>query len=59
MSKEYTLALVLIIGSILKAFNIEIPNETVEAIITGIIAIVIAVSRFKKGDITPLGARKV
>jgi uncharacterized membrane protein len=58
MSKEYTLALILVIGSILKAFNIEIPNETLEAVLTGIVAIVIAVIRYKKGDITVLGSKK-
>lgn len=56
-SQEYIAALVLIIGSILKAFHIEIPNETVEAVITGVLALWIAIRRFKKGDIT-LGGKK-
>ena len=58
MSKEYIASLVLILGSILKAFNIEIANDLLEAIIAGGIALFIAISRFGKGDITVLGAKK-
>lgn len=59
ISKEYIAAIVLILGSILKSFHVEIPNELVEAVITGILAVIIAVSRYKKGDITVLGSKKV
>jgi uncharacterized membrane protein len=58
MSQEYIGAIVLLLGAILKAFNIEIPNETVEAVIAGAIALWIAVRRFKKGDINVLGGKK-
>lgn len=57
MSKEYIGAVTLILGSILKVFNIEIENEALEGFIWGIIAIIIAVSRYKKGDINVLGAK--
>ena len=57
ISKEYVAAIVLILGSILKALNIEIPNDLIEAIIAGVLAIIIAVSRYKKGDITVLGKK--
>jgi len=58
MSQEYILSLVLVLGSILKAFGIEIENSVLEGVIAGVIAIWIAVRRFKKGDINVLGVKK-
>lgn len=58
ISKEYVAAIVLLLGSILKTLNIEIPNDLVEAIITGVLAVIIAVSRYNKGDITIMGSKK-
>jgi hypothetical protein len=58
MSQEYIGAIVLIIGAVLKFFRIEIPNESVEGLIAGLIAIYIAYRRYKRGDITIVGARK-
>lgn len=57
-SGEYVLAIVLIIGSVLKGFGIEIENSALEAFITGLIAIVIAIKRYKRGDIT-LGGKRI
>ena len=57
-SQEYIGALALVIVSVLKIFGVEIANDAITGIITGVIAIYIAFRRLKKGDITPLG-RKV
>ena len=58
MSQEYILAVVLILGGILKIFGIQIENSALEGIIGGLIALWIAVRRFQKGDITLGGVRK-
>lgn len=58
MSQEYILSIVLVLGGLLKAFGIEIDNSALEGIIGGVIALWIAIRRYQKGDITPLGARK-
>ena len=57
MSQEYVLALVLVLGSILKAFGIEIENKVLEGVITGIIALWIAFRRLRRGDINLAGFR--
>ena len=58
MSHEYTAALVILIVSVLKAFKIEIASEAITGIVTGVLAVWIAVRRYKKGDITIVGGRK-
>jgi hypothetical protein len=58
MSKEYTLAVALTLGVILKSFGIEIENHVLEATIFGLATISIAIFRYAKGDINVLG-RKV
>lgn len=58
MSQEYIGSIVLVIVGILKAFGIEIASDAISGIITGSIAVYIAIRRYQKGDITPLGARK-
>lgn len=59
MSKEYSVALVLVLGSLLKVFfGVEIENDTLEGFVVGLAAIAIAIFRYAKGDITPLGAKK-
>jgi hypothetical protein len=58
MSQEYLGAIVLLIGAVLKIFKIEIDNGAIEGLLAGLIAVYIAYKRFKKGDITVLGARK-
>lgn len=58
MSQEYTLALVLVLGSVLKAVGVEIENSVLEGVITGVVALWIAVRRYSKGDINLGGLRK-
>jgi small neutral amino acid transporter SnatA (MarC family) len=58
MSQEYILAVVLILGGVLKVFGIQIENSALEGILGGLIALWIAVRRFQKGDITLGGVRK-
>jgi diacylglycerol kinase len=58
ISREYILAIVLVIGSILKAFGIEVENSAIEGIIVGVIAVVMAVIRYRKGDISLGGVKK-
>lgn len=57
MSKEYISAIALILVSILNAFGIEIGNEAITGIITGVIAIFLAIKRYKRGDINALGKK--
>lgn len=59
ISQEYIGAVVLIIVGVLKAFGIEIASDAISGIITGVIAIWIAVRRYQKGDINVLGAKKI
>lgn len=58
MSHEYIAAIVLVIGALLKVFNIEIENGVIEGLVAGAIALYIAIRRKAKGDITVLGVRK-
>lgn len=57
MSKEYILAIVLVLGSVLKSFGIEIESTVLEGIIVGMIAIIMAILRYRKGDINLVGAK--
>jgi cadmium resistance protein CadD (predicted permease) len=58
ISHEYIGALVIVIVSVLKATGIEIAPDAVTGLITGIVALWIAIRRFQKGDITVVGAKK-
>lgn len=58
MSKEYILAITLTLGAVLKAFGIEIENNVIEGIVFGVVTLVMAILRYKKGGIDLLG-RKV
>ena len=58
MSQEYILAIVLILGGVLKVFGIEIENSALEGIIGGAIALWIAIKRYKRGDISLGGVKK-
>ena len=55
LSREYTLALILVLGSLLKVFGFELENNVIEGLVAGGVALYIAYRRYKKGDITPLG----
>jgi hypothetical protein len=57
MSQEYILALVLVVGSALKIFGIELDNSALEGILGGAVALWIAVRRQSKGDIDIFGRR--
>lgn len=57
-SSEYILSIVLVLGGILKFFGIEIENAALEGLVGGVIALVIAIRRLMKGDITPLGVKR-
>jgi len=59
MSKEYTGAIIILVMSALKLGGIEIAETEVATIITGVVALVIAIARYYRGGITPLGARVV
>lgn len=58
MSQEYVGAIVLLAISVLKIFKIEIENQTLTGIVTGVIALWIAIRRHAKGDISIVGSRK-
>jgi hypothetical protein len=59
MSTEYTAAIALMLYGVLKAFGIELPNGTLEGIITGSVALLIAIRRKQRGDIDIIGRRVV
>ena len=58
MSQEYIGAIVVVLVSLLGLFKIEIGNEVLTALITGIVGVWVAVRRYQKGDINKLGVRK-
>ena len=58
MSKEYSLTLALVLGSVLKVFNIDIESNVLEGLIVGVIALCIAIFRHQKGDVNLLGFKK-
>jgi uncharacterized membrane protein len=57
-SHEYIGALALLVVGILQLFGVAVEQDTITGIVTGVIAVWIAVRRVGKGDITVLG-RKV
>lgn len=58
MSQEYLSALVIVIVSVLKIFGIEVASDAITGILTGALALWVAIRRYKKGDITIAGYRK-
>ena len=58
MSQEYISAIVIVLLSVLKMFKIEIASESLTGLVTGLIAVWIAIKRYKRGDITVGGIRK-
>ena len=58
MSQEYIGALVIIVVSLLKVFGIEIGSDVITGIVTGVLALWVAIRRHQKGDISVLGSRK-
>lgn len=61
MSKEYIGAIIILLTELLPIFGVVISTEKLTAIIQSIIILiaggVIAISRFKKGDINLLGGK--
>lgn len=58
LSTEYVSAIAVLVVSILGMFKIEVANEAITGLITGILAIYMAVKRYQRGDITIGGVRK-
>ena len=58
LSQEYLGAIALIIVGVLKAFGIQVGNDAITGILTGVIALWIAVRRYQRGDITVGGIKK-
>lgn len=58
MSQEFLGAIGILIVGLLQIFGIIIPQDAVVGIITGVLAIWVAIRRHSKGDITPLGFRR-
>lgn len=58
MSQEYAGALAIMLVSILKIFHIEIANDVIAGLVTGAIALWVAIRRYQRGDITVVGSRK-
>jgi uncharacterized membrane protein len=59
LSHEYVGAIAILIVSILNSFGIEVGNEAITGIVTGVVALYVAIRRYQKGDITVGGMRKV
>lgn len=57
-STEYVGAIAIVIVSILNTFGIQIGNEAITGIITGVVALYVAYRRYKQGNITFAGVRK-
>lgn len=57
ISQQYVGSIVILLISLLKVFKIDIGNEELTAIITGVIALWVAVKRFQKGDINMAGVK--
>ena len=58
LSQEYIGSLVIVLITVLKIFKIELASDEVTAIVTGAVALYVAIRRFSKGDITVGGLRK-
>jgi hypothetical protein len=58
LSQEYIGAAVLLLGAVLKLFKVEIDNGALEAVLAGAVSAWIMFRRYKKGDISVMGARK-
>lgn len=58
MATDYIGAIVLVIVGVLHAFGINVANDAITGIITGAIALWIAIKRHQQGDITIAGAHK-
>ena len=58
VSPTYVSALAIILVSLLGLFKVEIGNEVITALLTGILGVVVAVRRYQKKNIQISGVRK-
>lgn len=58
ISKEYTIALALTLGAVLKVFGIELESNVLEGLILGVGSLLIAIFRKAKGDINAFGVKQ-
>lgn len=58
ISQEYISALAILLVSILKGLGVNIGNDEVVTILTGALALWVAIRRYNKGDIKMSGVRK-
>lgn len=58
MSNEYVSAIVILLVTIMKLIGIEVANDAITGVVTGLLAVWIAFKRYQKGDITIGGVKK-
>lgn len=58
ISQEYLGAIVILLVQVLKLFGVELAAEEVTTIVTGVVALWVAIARFKKGDINMGGVKQ-
>ena len=58
VSQTYVSALAIILVSLLGVFKVEIGNEVITALLTGILGVWVAIRRYKQGNIQISGVRK-
>lgn len=57
-SQEYLGAIVILLVQVLKMFGVELAESEVTTIVTGFVALWVAVKRFQKGDISLSGVKQ-
>lgn len=57
-SQEYLGAIVILLVQVLKMFGVELATEEVTTIVTGAVALWVAIRRFSKGDINMGGVKQ-
>ena len=57
-SQEYLGAIVILLVQVLSLFGVELAKEEVTTIVTGAVALWVAIKRFQKGDISLGGIKQ-
>lgn len=57
-SQEYLGAIVILLVQVLNLFGIELASEEVTTIVTGVVALWVAIRRYAKGDISMGGVKQ-
>lgn len=57
-SQEYLGAIVILLVQVLKMFGVELATEEVTTIVTGVVALWVAIKRYSKGDISMGGVKQ-